>query len=627
MAPAAADVAAPQRQASKTKTKTSSSKHATARDGGGKSAQLTTDEVAAFAARLGFGGGGGAEKVQAVDSAFDDFNPAKAARKIGGAGGEKKKEKRDGEGNERAAGSAHNDGDDDDAPPSPSPGRRERKAGGRAAAAAAAAARSKDRGSALNAALEASREGMSEGKGWRRGRGGAAETPPSKSGSAAASAAASAPLASSPPAAAPPSGPAPKSILDPEAPTLWHEALGAAEEASGIPKTAEVAPAAGTSESDNAEDPSEDSVFARARAAAAVLLESEAEASRAALARSRDADARWLSRARSEGTAADRVSAAALLAGDQPAGAGLAALDDLLKLAGKRAGARAGAVAALDALSDLFCGPLLPEGRRLVPLAARPAAQLEAILKEGGGGGGGADDSSVSASSSSPASSRRQRRLACSRVLLFWGLEDALRRRAGDYLSLLETASRDGLDVVKRASARGASTLLKSRPEGEARALALLVNKLGDPDRRSASDAAHALMRVLDAHSRDGAGRRRRRRAGGVPPGAGAAGEVRVRFVPVLSARATRGSRRENGREARRCVFRALPRSAGGETVELCGGRGERRSRGSIDVEGSEAQAERKAEEEAREAEEARREALSAAWEAGQEERHRRRRG
>ena len=214
------------------------------------------------------------------------------------------------------------------------------------------------------------------------------------------------------------------------------------------------------------------------------------------MARSRDADARWLSRARAEGTAADKVSAAALLAGDSPAGAGLAALGDLLKLAGKRAGARSGAVAALDALSDLFCGPLLPAGRRLVPLAARPRAQLEEILREGGVEA--FLNPSVSYSAASAAN--RPRRLACARVLLYWGLEDALRRRASDYLSLLEAASRDGLDVVKRASARGASNLLKSRPEGEARALALLVNKLGDPDRRSASDASHALMRVLDEH-------------------------------------------------------------------------------------------------------------------------------
>lgn len=65
----------------------------------------------------------------------------------------------------------------------------------------------------------------------------------------------------------------------------------------------------------------------------------------------------------------------------------------------------------------------------------------------------------------------------------------------------LEEASRDNLDFLKDKALRALADLLRAKPEAEARLLAALVNKLGDPSRKLASKAcphcrARALFRV-----------------------------------------------------------------------------------------------------------------------------------
>ncbi len=48
-------------------------------------------------------------------------------------------------------------------------------------------------------------------------------------------------------------------------------------------------------------------------------------------------------------------------------------------------------------------------------------------------------------------------------------------------------ASRDNLDFIKDKAIRALGRLLAAKPEQEARILAALVNKLGDPSRKLAS--------------------------------------------------------------------------------------------------------------------------------------------
>jgi len=63
-------------------------------------------------------------------------------------------------------------------------------------------------------------------------------------------------------------------------------------------------------------------------------------------------------------------------------------------------------------------------------------------------------------------------------------------RRYAAFVGGLEEASRDNLDFLKNKALRAAAELLRAKPEAEARLLAALVNKLGDPSRKLASKAS-----------------------------------------------------------------------------------------------------------------------------------------
>jgi hypothetical protein len=56
-----------------------------------------------------------------------------------------------------------------------------------------------------------------------------------------------------------------------------------------------------------------------------------------------------------------------------------------------------------------------------------------------------------------------------------------------------------GPPAQERAT-KALSSLLSAKPEGEARLLAALVNKLGDPSRKVASNAGFLLGRLLEQH-------------------------------------------------------------------------------------------------------------------------------
>jgi ribosome biogenesis protein MAK21 len=202
------------------------------------------------------------------------------------------------------------------------------------------------------------------------------------------------------------------------------------------------------------------------RAAGEALLAAEAAAAEAG----GSADARWRQQAQRAGTTSDRVAALALAVQEAPA-ANLKALASLQAMAVKRGGARAVVGAALDALRELWLEALLPPSRKLRFLAAQPLAGLAAL----------------------PAKE-------ADRALLLWALEDALKSLYAAFLESLDSLSRDALGFVKDRALRSAADLLAGRPEGEGALLPILVNKLGDPDRKLASKAGYLLGCLLAAH-------------------------------------------------------------------------------------------------------------------------------
>lgn len=52
------------------------------------------------------------------------------------------------------------------------------------------------------------------------------------------------------------------------------------------------------------------------------------------------------------------------------------------------------------------------------------------------------------------------------------------------FVSALEEHSKDNLEFLKEKAMRVMAELLAAKPEGEARLLAAMVNKLGDPARQ-----------------------------------------------------------------------------------------------------------------------------------------------
>ena len=68
------------------------------------------------------------------------------------------------------------------------------------------------------------------------------------------------------------------------------------------------------------------------------------------------------------------------------------------------------------------------------------------------------------------------------------------------FVNALETLSTGNLDWVKEKALKAAYELLAAKPELEGRLLTILVNKLGDPNRRVASKAGYLLSCLLTQH-------------------------------------------------------------------------------------------------------------------------------
>mmetsp|Transcript_8714 Transcript_8714/g.18540 ORF Transcript_8714/g.18540 Transcript_8714/m.18540 type:complete len:1163 (-) Transcript_8714:938-4426(-) len=244
-----------------------------------------------------------------------------------------------------------------------------------------------------------------------------------------------------------------KSLLGKDDATIWYEA------ASALPPLP--APAA---EQDG--EPDLDQVE-RLRQEGEQLIENEVQAFDRELQRRNAADYRWIQQVKRSGTTADRVAAMTLMI-QESATANMKSLDTLMSWVQKRKGGRDVVRAALEALQELFLTVLLPD-RRLRTLEQQPIKSLPAGK-------------------------------AGHKHLLLWCVEDAIKRRYGMFITALEECSRDNLDFLKEKATKTMYDLLVKKPEGEARLLSGLVNKLGDPSRKIASKAGYLMSQLLLQH-------------------------------------------------------------------------------------------------------------------------------
>ncbi|OAX82919.1 hypothetical protein ACJ72_02726 [Emergomyces africanus] len=220
-------------------------------------------------------------------------------------------------------------------------------------------------------------------------------------------------------------------------------------------------------------------ILDRIREYATSLLELENQAF--ATAQQSSSSHKFYSTIVSSGTLSDKVSALTLAVQESPLH-NVKALENLIGLAKKRS--RAQAVEVLRSLKDLFAqGTLLPGDRRLKSLANQPAllVAFEGI------------PSNWTSSNPLPRGLERSH-------LIVWAFEDFLKEQYFEVLKILEIWCNDEIEFSRSKAVSYVYELLKEKPEQESNLLRLLVNKLGDPNKKIASRASYLLLQLEQAH-------------------------------------------------------------------------------------------------------------------------------
>ncbi|KAK6510429.1 hypothetical protein TWF506_009537 [Arthrobotrys conoides] len=189
----------------------------------------------------------------------------------------------------------------------------------------------------------------------------------------------------------------------------------------------------------------------------------------------RDTNLQFLSQIMTSGTVEDKISALTIVCTDSPLHT-TKTLESLLNLAKKKS--RNQTIGSLTAIKDLFAnGSILPSDRKLLPFAKQRVGELLAYEKSKG-----ADQ-------------------VFKAYLLLWTFEDWLKDFYFEVLKIMEIVANDaGVTWVRMKAVDMVFELLKQKPEGEVNLMRLLVNKLGDPDRKVASKTSHLILQLMVAH-------------------------------------------------------------------------------------------------------------------------------
>uniref|UniRef100_A0A6D2WAW4 CCAAT/enhancer-binding protein zeta n=1 Tax=Takifugu rubripes TaxID=31033 RepID=A0A6D2WAW4_TAKRU len=202
------------------------------------------------------------------------------------------------------------------------------------------------------------------------------------------------------------------------------------------------------------------------------LLESEAELYRTKKNLQKGANSNWMKTVVSSGTLADRMAAMTVLIQDAPLHT-LEYVENLVSMVKKRGSRRMGLMA-VDTLRELLLSDLLPEHRKLRPFNQHPFDQLE--------------------EKSSGNRDSRDRRL------ILWYFEHLLKHHVAQFVEALDTVAHDTVQATKAKALTTAHELLCSHPEQEKALLTQVVNKLGDPEYKTAAKASYLLETLLHKH-------------------------------------------------------------------------------------------------------------------------------
>ncbi|CAH0000978.1 unnamed protein product [Clonostachys byssicola] len=191
---------------------------------------------------------------------------------------------------------------------------------------------------------------------------------------------------------------------------------------------------------------------------------------------------KFLSTIMTSGTLNDKVSALTLAIQESPVH-NIRAFDGLFGLASKRS--RAQAIGAIGALVDLLGpGTILPPDRRLRQFSSQPG--LIGTLQR-------ASVKSWQPGQPYPGKINENH-------LIYWAYEDWLKETYFKVIQLLENWCSDEIEYSRSRALDFVYGLLKEKPEQEANLLRLLVNKLGDRERKISSRASYLLLQLQTSH-------------------------------------------------------------------------------------------------------------------------------
>ncbi|MCJ1382614.1 hypothetical protein MMC17_005727 [Xylographa soralifera] len=181
------------------------------------------------------------------------------------------------------------------------------------------------------------------------------------------------------------------------------------------------------------------------------------------------------------GTLSDKISALTLSVQESPVH-NMKALDALIALGKKRS--RGQAVEVLGALKDLLGpGSLLPSDRKLKAFAAQPC--LSSVF--------GKAHKDWTSSDPLPAPLREIH-------LVSWAYEDWLKTAYFEILKIIESWCNDEIVFARGKAVDYIYELLRDKPEQEANLLRLLVNKLGDSDKKISSKTSYNIIQLETSH-------------------------------------------------------------------------------------------------------------------------------
>ncbi|CAI2161374.1 19917_t:CDS:10 [Funneliformis geosporum] len=193
------------------------------------------------------------------------------------------------------------------------------------------------------------------------------------------------------------------------------------------------------------------------------LLNEENNAYEAIRSRRNASDRSFYATMLKSGTLKDRLATLSVLVEESPMHA-IRALDTLFKMAKKEN--RNEAVQAVESLKNLMIELLLPPNRKL------KFFRDQLIYKEN----------------------------ISNKNLILWSFEDYLKRKYFELIRIIEILSYDVVIYVKLQILGIIFTLFMEKPEQESNLLKLLVNKLGDNEKKAASKASYLIDQIFPKH-------------------------------------------------------------------------------------------------------------------------------